>query len=137
MGKGINTQQPVVHVLQAKISYNTIGTTATGVKIGTIPAGSIKTRTSGVLITPFTTTSSTMSVGTAASAAAYAATSELPLLTASNFFNSTTGMGYIAADTDVYVYNTFGTTQLVGQAAFAVEFVPPMMNKQLDNSFDT
>lgn len=113
----------VVHAIRGKVTSASI----TGkYEIGTLPAGAVVLRSSAYIPTLFNGTTPLITVGTTASAAAFATSASIAPATA-GFKPSLTGTGYgdtLTADTPVVVTTTFAGDTTAGESQFVVEFYP-------------
>lgn len=127
VARQLETQQ--THYLRRDVAFNTQGI-ASGVLIGTLPAGAVITTTRVYITTAFNATTTNVLQGgttgtgtnlfTTTDAAAGTAGPKTPAAAANQ------GLGLlISADSDLFVSYTFtGTAPTTGAATVIVEFVP-------------
>lgn len=136
MGKGINTQQPVVHALNRKVTFADFATSGAVVSLGAVPVGSMILRANVVVTTAFNQTPSLL-VGNLLTANKYIAAGDVDELSVAPYMNKTTGSGMLTADEEVLVSMTFTTAATAGVAQIVLEYMPPVMNKEASGLFDT
>jgi hypothetical protein len=115
-----------VHYLRKRVNYNDAGV-ATGVYVGTLPAGAIVTAVKVLIATAFNAaTTNVVNVGTTATGAELGASAEI-LAGAAGQKSPTayTTLGAMAADQDVWVsYTQTGTAASAGVGYVIVTYVP-------------
>lgn len=120
------TQLQQVHYLRKRVNYNDAGV-ATGVYVGTLPAGAIITSLKVLIATAFNAgTTNVMNVGTTTTGGEVGATGDI-LAGAAGQKSPTayTSLGVMAADTDIWAsYTQTGTAGTAGIAYVIVAFVP-------------
>jgi hypothetical protein len=115
----------VIHAVRGVISFDTSGV-ATGVEIGTIPAGSFVAGTHVHVTTLFNGTTPTVTVGTAADDDGFATSLGVVPGTAGVKLNLTGAQSgdSLTADTPVVVKHTTGGSTTTGRAVVVVTFYP-------------
>lgn len=135
MGKGINTQQPVIHAIHQKFAYTDFDdASAMTLPIGTIPKGSTVLRTFVALRTAFAPSATgglsfligcTGATGFLVDAGAIAeGTAGIYLIAGS--------MNAIELTSDLVAFATltWGSAPTAGEGILCIEFMPPVMNKE-------
>lgn len=119
-------QLQVMHELSATVTWNT-PSIATGVQIGTLPAGAVLDKTSVLTTTAFNgTTSVALSVGTALTGTQYINGTDVRTAAARvDTVVPIAQVGPLAADTPVYASVAFGgTTGSAGSSTIVLTYAP-------------
>jgi hypothetical protein len=113
------------HCVRGRVAFNT-GNIATGVEIGTIPAGSfVKSPFVNVEVAFNAATTNVLEVGTAATAALFATSTDNAAGTAGYKSGTGAGRGNVTVDTPVVVkFTQTGTAATTGVADVLVEYYP-------------
>lgn len=123
------TQNQQVHYYRFVVNWNDTGI-ATGVKKGTLPAGSVVIGTDAMVTTAFNAgTNNFVSVGQITTATEIAAAASVAGASAgfkSNIVpNAAPFLVDLAADTDIYaIYVQSGTAATAGRAVIVVKYIP-------------
>lgn len=120
------TQYQMPHSLRKRVNYNDAGV-ASGVLVGTVPAGSIITACKVVIDTAFNAgTTNVLQVGTTATGAQIASSTDTASGTAGQkTATALNSLSAVAADTDIWVnYAQTGTAATTGLAYVVVTFHP-------------
>jgi hypothetical protein len=124
-GTARQTQLQQVHYLRKRVNYNDSGV-ASGVYVGTLPAGAIISSVKVLIATAFNAaTTNVINVGTTATGAEVGASAEILAGAAGQKAPTAyTALGAMAADQDVWVsYTQTGTAASAGVAYVIVFFV--------------
>lgn len=125
-GTARQTQFQHSHFLRKRVNYNDAGV-ATGVLVGTLPAGAIITSVKVLIATAFNAgTTNVMNVGTTTTGGEVGATGDILAGAAGQKAPTAyTSLGAMASDTDIWAsYTQTGTAATAGVAYVIVFFVP-------------
>lgn len=115
-----------VTYLRKRVNFNDAGV-ATGVLVGTLPAGAIITDVSAVIATVFNAaTTNVMNVGTTTTGAEVGATAQIiPGTAGQKKLTAFLALGPMAADQDVWVsFTQTGTAATTGIGYITVAYIP-------------